>query len=57
MWVLLHFLCILGNGFQSDISCVFQEARFTEDEGGGGAYVAVSTLENLCDNLPFLVFN
>ena len=31
------FLCIFGNGYlyiQSDISWVFQEARFTEDEGG-----------------------
>ena len=37
MWVLLHFLCIFGNGLlqiQSDIQCVFQKARFTEDEGG-----------------------
>ena len=34
---------------------VFKGGRFTENEKGGGAYVAVSTLENLCDILALPV--
>ena len=35
----------------------FPEGKVHRGWGGGGAYVAVATLENLCDNLAFLVFN
>ena len=50
IYVQLYFVHLWGR-----ILFVFKGGRFTEDEKGGGAYVAVSTLENLCDILALPV--
>ena len=57
------FVCLISfASLASDFSLTFRVFSTRRQgshriRGGGGAYVAVSTLENLCDNLPFLVFN